>query len=947
MNRIYFSNFVKKYLIMNKNTLKSIVITTFAILGFSSHAQNKTANNVSSSGYVKCYTVEHEADLKAKYPNRATTEEFERWLAPQVEKIKADRAAGRNIQAIYNIPVVIHIIHNGDAVGSGENISTAQAISQITVMNQDYRRMMGTPGGANTTGLAVDCEINFVIAQTNPTGGLTNGIDRVNIAPYTNAVADGPGGADWELKSDVEIMKAATIWDTSRYLNMWTVRVGGNPLPTGLGGLLGYAQFPDATGLGGLNASGGSATTDGVVASYDAFGTIALNNGSFVLNTQYNLGRTMTHEVGHWLGLRHIWGDNTNCTTNATDSTKDYCPDTPAANAANYTCNLSANTCPASPGNDQVQNYMDYTNDSCMDTFTGDQKARMQAIMAAAPRRNVLNTSTAGNPPAPYVSFASSSSSINEGTNCSFTDYNYPVNILKIATQNATVTFNSTASTATAGKDFQIMTPTANFVAGSTTSQNLTVRVFNDGISEGAENIVVGMTLNANGGDAVLDPLNTTLTLTLVDNDLAALATQQNVLFSDGAEALVANSTVTFQDFDGDTKKWGTFNTSASSVGYGVTGRWFGSRSYDASGALTPDNLITFNTAVAIPAGTTQLKFKIGANDVNYPAEKYSVYATSTTLTTQAAANAATPLLTEVLTVGGVGSVSTRTIDVSSLAGQTVYISFRHYQCTDKNVLILDDVEVSSTVSASVQTAVNTATAYTATLNTTGTMFAKDATTSKTIADLTSTTNFDYGCATVSVSRDQATAGAAAVNFGTNTANSAKVLAKTVTIATTNPNTSGAGSIKFYFSEAEIAAWETATGTTRANLGVFKTGATSLTTATLGAFGNNVTLTAPVTNGLPGVYYFGTASTLSNTSFELADSLLVFPNPTKGTLNINIEGYAKASYSIYNTIGQLIKEKTISSENDLKVSTSDLTNGVYLIKISKDGESKTVQFVKE
>ncbi|HHT8813926.1 TPA: hypothetical protein ACT5CK_001074 [Flavobacterium psychrophilum] len=153
---------------MKKNTSKLLFILA---LGFASNTVVTAQENASqepSNGYVRCYTTEHEADLKAKYPNRQTTQEFESWLAPQIEKIKADRRAGKNIQTVYNIPVVIHIIHDGDAVGSGENITDAQAISQITVMNQDYRRMASTPGGANTTNLAVDVEINFVLAQKDP-----------------------------------------------------------------------------------------------------------------------------------------------------------------------------------------------------------------------------------------------------------------------------------------------------------------------------------------------------------------------------------------------------------------------------------------------------------------------------------------------------------------------------------------------------------------------------------------------------------------------------------------------------------------------------------------------------------------------------------------------------------------------------------------------------------
>ena len=363
----------------------------------------QTEESIEQTGFARCLTDEYEMVLQEQYPNRNTREQFETWLAPKIEQIKADRLGGRSSRVIYNIPVVIHIIHDGDPINSpgnivGENISDEQALSQIQVMNEDYRRLNGTPGGSNTTGLAVDVEINFCIAQTDPDGNETSGIVRHNISPYSNNVNDGPGGPDWETTSDVQSMKQATQWDPTKYLNMWVIRPGGLPLQQGgLSGLLGYAQFPDNTpNLGGLNNTGGAASTDGVVAGFDAMGTIAENDGSFVLNGTYNLGRTMTHEVGHWLGLRHIWGDG-NC------SADDFCDDTPIAGQANFSCNLNADSCPASPGNDQVQNYMDYTNDACMDTFTQDQKDRIQAIMGASPRRMELNGSTACQPAIIYA----------------------------------------------------------------------------------------------------------------------------------------------------------------------------------------------------------------------------------------------------------------------------------------------------------------------------------------------------------------------------------------------------------------------------------------------------------------------------------------------------------------------------------------------------------------
>ncbi|MEO8235367.1 MAG: T9SS type A sorting domain-containing protein [Flavobacterium sp.] len=918
------------------------------VLSFATNAmlgQNRPIQKLTPSGHIRCYTVENEDALRAKYPNRETTEQFEAWLAPQIERIKAERASGKNIQAVYNIPVVIHIVHDGDCLGTGENITDAQAISQITVMNQDYRKMAATPGGANSTGLAVDCEINFVLAKRDPAGNPSTGVVRHQITPYANAVADGAGGPDWETNSDVETMKAATIWDPTKYLNMWTIRPGGNSIATGgLQGLLGYAQFPSGSGLAGIPAGASGANTDGVVAAYDAMGTIAANDGTFILNATYNLGRTMTHEVGHWLGLRHIWGDNATCTNTAgTDAGKDYCPDTPAANAEHYDCAVY-NTCTAAPGNDMVQNYMDYSNDACMDTFTANQKTRMQTVMAAATRRSTLNASNGSLAPSAGIYFNKgvNKCSVAEGTNCSYTDVTYPVSIIKAPTANAVVTFTvNGSSTATNNIDFQIMTPTVTFTSGSATSQNLIVRYFNDGIAESSENVVLGMTVNAGAGDgAIIAGADTaSLTVSIIDNDVPPSPTSLATVFSENFDPAVAPRTLT--DRDGDTKNWGLFASSAATVGWGVSGIWAGSRSWDSSGPLLPDNLLTFTNPIAIPTGASSLSYRVGANDGTYFAENYSVYLTTSNVPNTIVAQ--TPVFTETLSAGGTTYVNT--VDISSFAGQSVYLSFRHHACTDQNILVLDDIAIKNTVATSVQVAVDTATPYQAFLNANGTAYSKDATTGKMIADITSTTNFDYGCTSVAVSRDQTSAGAAAVNYGSNTANNLKVMAKTVTVTPTTNNAVGAGSFKFYFSEAEIAAWEAATGNLRSALRIFKGGATTTIPATIGAFGPNVTLAGNVSNGITGVYYFGVDATLATADFEFTNFSL-YPNPNNGVFNVKFTSTTSndIKVNVHDIRGRQVYEKSFSNNGafNQNINLGKVQAGVYIVSVI-DGDQKTVK----
>jgi hypothetical protein len=326
-----------------------------------------------SNGFDRCSTVEYENYLQEKYPGRMTRDQFESWLAPLIKNAKVEKSQNGNI---ITIPVVVHVIHSGQAVGNAPNIVDEQVISQITVMNNDFRRLTGTPG-FNSNVVGADTQIQFALAKADPNGNPTNGIDRVNLCQ-----------ASWSQAEINSFVKPETIWNPTQYMNMWSVN-----FPTG-STLLGYAQFPSGSGLGGLNAIGGEAYTDGVVARFSAFGSRDYDtNNTFLLVNTYDKGRTMTHEVGHYLGLRHIWGDTASCVVNATDSNNDYCLDTPAAAAANYNC-VVIDSCPADTGNDMVENYMDYTNDTCMNIFTINQKDRITAVMNNSPRRMELKTST-------------------------------------------------------------------------------------------------------------------------------------------------------------------------------------------------------------------------------------------------------------------------------------------------------------------------------------------------------------------------------------------------------------------------------------------------------------------------------------------------------------------------------------------------------------------------
>jgi Pregnancy-associated plasma protein-A/Secretion system C-terminal sorting domain/Fibronectin type III domain len=243
-------------------------------------------------------------------------------------------------RAVVTIPVVFHVVYRTTA----ENISDARLQSQIDVLNADFRKLNSDVSLAPAlfSGLAADCEIQFCLAQQTPAGVLTNGINR----KLTTTTSFGTGD---------NVKRAANggvdPWNTAKYLNIWICNIGG--------GILGYAQFP-----------GGAAATDGVVLDYRYTGTTGAT-------APFNLGRTATHEVGHWLNLRHIWGD-ANCGS-------DLVTDTPTHNTSNGGCPAypHLSTCTGTPI-EMTMNYMDYTDDVCMYMFTSGQKARMQAIITGS-----------------------------------------------------------------------------------------------------------------------------------------------------------------------------------------------------------------------------------------------------------------------------------------------------------------------------------------------------------------------------------------------------------------------------------------------------------------------------------------------------------------------------------------------------------------------------------
>ena len=362
-----------------------------------------------------------------------------------VEKYKAEKEAamanGKTTATSYTIPIIFHVIHGGQTVGTFPNLAAAQINSQITVLNQDYGGVgyqtstypatafvayaaaatnsvsAASKDASGRVGIA-NCGITFCAATKDPNGvTLTEpGIDRINYSTkgWTNPAT--LTSANFQTYIDGTI-KPASIWDVTKYFNVWLTDENINSV-----GLLGYSTFPPSSTNTGLSAPYGTTTTDGCWFYAKVCGSKNIYAAG-TYDPTYCYGRTICHEAGHWLGLRHPWGDNGQC------GGTDYCNDTPPEKGQTssppgcyYGCPTypsQANTCTyggqTNTNGDMFMNIMDYTDDGCMYMFTNDQAIRMQTSMAHSPYRTGLTASaanlcTGGTVVAPVAAFTYPSS---------------------------------------------------------------------------------------------------------------------------------------------------------------------------------------------------------------------------------------------------------------------------------------------------------------------------------------------------------------------------------------------------------------------------------------------------------------------------------------------------------------------------------------------------------
>lgn len=534
----------------------------------------------------RCFAAESLEQAIKDNPRAETVPQFEQWIRSKITERKSVDGSQARINPTVTIPVIFHIIHNGEAVGTGYNISQEAIRQQILQLNKDFANLSGS-----TYAVAEDMGIRFALAQ-NDTFGVRlaePGIDRINRNDKRWSAP--PYGVGYAAPNYLNAtIKPNSIWDPARYLNVWIADLESD--------ILGVATFPGSSMLDGLNNTETNSNA-GIAVSYTSVGSVFAPQSC---GNAVGKGRTLTHEMGHFFGLRHIWGD--------ADCGTDYVDDTPVhfASNAGQPSHPKRNSCGTE--DEMFENYMDYTDDIVTNTFTINQGDRMEAVFANSPRRNSLTASNAGNvlvTGSNRIAFADCDGAMSvpetgiTNTCPRYRDVNLVLNVEDHATGAAIITV-TTAGTAIAGVDYLLRTPTVRFNDGDN-YQLITLRIFDNAVVNGNRNIVVSYSIDGAGVTAAASAQ--TLTVTITDDDF-------NMPINEATPSTVILLNENFGTTTGSNQLpagWASRNSGSA------TNKWVVNSAGAATYGFTGNTAhISNGTTAAVAAGTAAIAYSTSVN---------------------------------------------------------------------------------------------------------------------------------------------------------------------------------------------------------------------------------------------------------------------------------------------------------------------------------------------
>ncbi len=558
---------------------------------------------------------------------------------------------------------------------------------------------------------------------------------------------------------------------------------------------------------------------------------------------------------------------------------------------------------------------------------------------------------------APSVTFSVATEDANEAdanqsNGClPYVDVIIPIGIASAPSQNATATVSVAGGSATQGVDYDLLNTTITFSSGNLTG-NVTIRVYNDSYVEGNETITLGYSLNPNGGNATQGSINQTVTITINDDDLDPTLAQ-------GTQVLVS------EDFENGLGVMTTLNPAGDTpwqVGDEATAE---SGPYDIPSSNTTNFAYVNDDVCDCDMSEVDLIFPVlDLSNFTSAEVSFDSYFEGNTYqgnTEYAGLFASTDgqnyNLVGALVASGVdGPWVTQQFDLSAYLGESTVTLLIYYNDGDGWLYgcAVDNVLVTGETNIGIQTAVNTNNGDEAYLGPNGTVHFYDPTTGDVMASVQNTSSWDYGCVELEVDRDGSNP--TATVFNSNMA-SDYLHSKTYSIVPENNNANGTYNLTLYYEEAEVAAWENATGNSRNNAEVIKVSNARISdvnpsnynsyaignaAATVGSFGSDVSFTASFNTGFSG-FGVGILNTVVTDIEEPLTDVSVYPNPNTGAFTISgLE--VGTNYQVFNSTGKLILSEQQAVEKQ-QVLLTNVAAGTYYLVAEKDGQLGKVQFV--